>query len=126
MLARLLKPLSLPLPPTLVSIPGLSHGPKRRPKPVRMSRLFPQPKPELYIHAKALLECLQKHSPDVISTYVPVADLIRVYLDDVCVQQGWKPRKWAGIGRQLGRLTRDKKPLRRDGQRHTAYLIPAP
>ena len=125
MLARLLKPLSLPLPPTLVSIPGRNPPPKRRPKPIVVSRLFPQPKPELYVHARALLAYIQEYSSDVIGTYVPVADMHIVYLD-VCGLQGWKPRKWAGIGRQLGRLTRDKKPVRRDGQRHTAYLIPAP
>ena len=126
MLERILKLSSQQFPPILVTMPGRIPPPKRRPKRVVVSRLFPQPKTELCIHAMALLGCIQKYSPDVIGTYVPVADLVRVYRDDVCGRHGWTPRKWCGIGRQLGRLTRDKKPINRDGQRHTAYLIPAP
>ncbi len=130
MLARLLRKDDLqvvpkPLPPTLVSIPGRNHGHKRRPKPVVVSRLYPTPKPERYIHAKALLGFIQEHAPETIGRYVPVEDLNRFYREDVCGMHGWNPRHWTGIARQLGHMT-SKTMVRQNGQRLIAYEIPAP
>ena len=125
MLARLLKPLSQPFPPNLAVIPGRNQGHKRRPKPVRVSRLYPTPKPERYIHAKALLGYIQEHSPEVIGTYVPVEDLHKFYKTDVCGMHDWKPRHWTGIARQLGHIT-SKTMVRQNGQRLVAYQIPRP
>jgi hypothetical protein len=131
MLARLLRKDDLqvvpkPLPPTLAAIPGRNQNFKRRPKPVRVCRLYPQPQPERRIHAKALLAFIQKHSPEVIGSYVPVEDLDRFYREDVCGMHDWKPRHWTGIARQLGPLTCKKKMVRQNGRRLIAYEIPAP
>ena len=125
MLARLLKPLSQPFPPILVSIPGRNQGHKRRPNPVRVSRLYPMPKPERYIHAKALLGYIQEHASHTIGTYIPVEDLNRFYKTDVCGMHDWKPRHWTGIGRQLGHIT-NKTLVRQNGRRLISYEIPAP
>ena len=120
MLARLLKP----LPPTLVALPGRNQTFKRRPKPVRVCRLYPQPKPERCIHAKALLGFIQEYAPETIGAYVPVEDLNKFYRQDVCGLHGWEPRHWTGIARQLGLLAR-KKMIRQNGRRLIAYKIPA-
>jgi hypothetical protein len=130
MLTRLLRKDDLqvapkPLPPTLVAIRGRNQSPKRRPKPVRVSRLYPRPKPERYIHAKALLGFIQEHSPEVIGTYVPVEDLNKFYREDVCGLHKWEPRHWTGIARHLGHIT-NKTMVRQNGQRLIAYEIPAP
>ena len=125
MLARLLKPLSQPLPPILAVIPGRNQGRKHRPKPVLVSRLYPVRKPERYIHAKALLGFIQEHAPETIGRYVPVEDLNRFYREDVCGMHDWKPRHWTGIARQLGHMT-SKTMVRQNGQRLVAYQIPRP
>ena len=83
------------------------------------------PKPERYIHAKALLGYIQEHASHTIGTYIPVEDLNRFYKTDVCGMHDWKPRHWTGIARQLGHIT-SKTMVRQNGQRLIAYEIPAP
>lgn len=110
-----------PLPRTVTE----SIVQKRRQKRVRVCRLYPQmPSPAL-IHARALIAFIQEQCPDYIGGYVPRPDLERFYRRDLCYREGWSPRHWTAIARQLGELT-DRKSVRDGGQRFIGYCVPRP
>jgi hypothetical protein len=121
-----------PLPPSAVAYPvpqilpstGASdHCRKRRQKRVRVCRLYAEPPSQPLIHARALLAFIQEECPDYIGGYVPRPDLERFYLNDLCEREGWKPRHWTAIARELGKIT-NKKTVRHRGQRFVGYRIP--
>ena len=99
-------------------------APKRRPKPVRVGRLYPEKASEPQMHAKALLAFIQEECPQLIGAYVPCSDLARSY-EELAAVEGWSARGWTAIARHLGMLT-SKKYLKRAGKRFTAYRIPKP
>ena len=120
-----------PLPPTvattaagfLVQSATPIDGPKRRPKPVRICRLYVMTPSEPLIHARALLAFIQEECPNFVGGYVPRPDLEKFYRHDLCNLKGWAPHHWTAIARQLGTLTQ-KKITRERGERFTAYRIP--
>ena len=120
---------SQPLPPTvaasLVQSDAPIDGPKRRPKPVRICRLYVTTPSEPLVHARALLAFIQEECPNFVGGYVPRSDLERFYRNDLCNLNGWTPRHWTTIARQLGAITQ-KKIMRERGDRFTAYRIPRP
>ena len=128
---RIDEPSSQPLPPTvaattdgsLVQSAAPIDGPKRRPKPVRICRLYVTTPSEPLVHAEALLAFIQEECPNFVGGYVPRLDLERFYRQDLCNLKGWTPRNWTAIARQLGKLTQ-KKIARERGERFTAYRIP--
>ena len=73
--------------------------------------LYPKPVPELVQHARALLEHVQTWSPEMIGEYVWQSDLKRTY-HELCEVEGWEPRHWTGVGRELGRMTKKIEPKR--------------
>ena len=122
---------SQPLPATvaatmagsLVQSADTTEGLKRRPKPVRICRLYVTSPSEPLVHARALLAFIQEECPNFVGGYVPRLDLERFYRQDLCNLRGWTPRNWTAIARQLGTITQ-KKVTRERGDRFTAYRIP--
>lgn len=111
-----------PEPPP--SLPIQDRSRKRRQKRVRVCRLYPKPPSEPLIHARALLAHVQHECPEYVGGYVPRPDLDACY-HEFCKREGWKPRHWTAIARQLGELT-DRKTVRDCGQRFVGYQIPKP
>ena len=128
---RIEEPSSQPLPPTVAATTAGSwvrsaaptEGLKRRPKPVRICRLYVTSPSEPLVHARALLAFIQEECPNFVGGYVPRLDLERFYRQDLCNLRGWTPRNWTAIARQLGTITQ-KKVTRERGDRFTAYRIP--
>ena len=128
---RIEEPSSQPLPPTvaatlagsLVQSAAPIDGAKRRPKPVRICRLYVASPSEPLVHARALLAFIQEECPNFVGGYVPRSDLEKFYRNDPCNLNGWAPHHWTAIARQLGTLTQ-KKITRERGERFTAYRIP--
>ena len=117
------EPLSLTAVPNPCPIPSTQTDvPKRRPRPVRVGRLYPEKLSEPQLHAKALLAFIQEECPQLIGTYVPCADLAKSY-EEFAAAECWRPRGWTAIARQLGSMT-SKKSVKRGGRRFTAYRIP--
>ena len=83
-------------------------GPKRRPKPVRICRLYVTKPSEPLVHTQALLAFIQEECPNFVGGYVPRLDLERFYRHDLCNLKGWTPRHWTAIARQLGKITQKK------------------
>jgi hypothetical protein len=108
------------LPPT--TAPDPCH--KRRQKRVRVCRLYPESPSEPLIHARALLALVQVECPQYVGGYVPRPDLEGCYRE-LCEREGWKPRHWTAIARQLGEIT-SKKTVRHRGERFVGYRIPRP
>ncbi len=114
----------LPLaPPTT----RLNRRPRPQPrtgarKPVEVRSLYPKPVPELVQHAHALLEHVKTWSPEMIGEYVWQSDLKGTY-HELCEVEGWEPRHWTGIGRELGKITKKIEP-KRNGKKSVAYRIP--
>lgn len=79
---------------------------------------------ELEGHARALLEHVQTWSPEMIGEYVWQSDLARTYRE-LCKVEGWGPRHWTGVGRELGKITKKIEP-KRNGKKVVAYRIPKP
>jgi hypothetical protein len=86
--------------------------------------LYPKPLPELVQHARALLEHVQTWSPEMIGEYVWQSDLARTY-HELCEMEGWGPRHWTGVGRELGKIPKWIEP-KRNGKKAVAYRIPKP
>ena len=117
------EPLSLIVVPNPCPLPSTQTDvPKRRPRPVRIGRLYPEKVPEPQMHAKALLAFIQEECPQLTGTYVPCADLAKSY-EEFAAAEGWTTRGWTTIARQLGGMT-IKKSVKRGGRRFTAYRIP--
>ena len=117
------EPLCLTVVPNPCPIPSAqTDAPKRRPRPVRVGRLYPEKLTEPQKHANALLAFIQEECPQLIGTYVPCSDLTRSY-EELAASEGWTARGWTSIARQLGRKT-PKKSVKRAGKRFTAYRIP--
>ena len=108
---------------SLVQSAATTGGLKRRPKPVRICRLYVTEPSEPLVHARALLAFIQEECPNFVGGYVPRPDLERFYRHDLCNLKGWAPHHWTAIARQLGTLTQ-KKIARERGDRFTAYRIP--
>lgn len=107
-----------PTPPT--TAPDHCRNPRQ--KSVRVCRLYPEPASQAAIHARALIALIQEECPQHIGGYVPRPDLETCYRE-LCAREGWKPRHWTAIARQLSELT-DKKSVRHRGQRFIGYRIP--
>ena len=119
------EPLSQTVVPYPCPIPSARTGvPKRRPRLVRVGRLYPEKLSEPQMHARALLACIQEECPQLIGTYVPCADLAKSY-SEFAAAEGWTTRGWTTIARQMGGMT-TKKSVKRGGKRFTAYRIPRP
>ncbi len=105
--------------------PNLS--PKASPKP--RARSFPlahiyRAEPEPQAQAAALLSEIQLYAEDAVGKYVPQTELQRFY-GELCAREGWQPKHWCVIGRELGGLTH--KVLKKRGtKRFMAYKIPRP
>ena len=119
------KPLSLTAVPNPCPIPSTQTDvPKRRPRLVRVGRLYPEKLSEPQMHAKALLAFIQEECPQLIGTYVPCSDLTKSY-EEFAATEGWTTRGWTSVARQMGSMT-NKKSVKRSGRRFTAYRIPRP
>ena len=121
-----------PPPPSAVAYPSTQSPPptvaadhcqKRRQKRLRVCRLYAEPPSPPLIHARALLAFIQEECPDYVGGYVPRPDLERFYRNDLCEREGWKPRHWTAIARELSKIT-NKKTVRHRGQRFVGYCIP--
>jgi hypothetical protein len=110
-----------PLPPTIAA----NRCQKRRRKRVRVCRLYLKPPSQASIHARTLLAFVQEECPEYVGGYVPRPDLEKCYRRDLCAREGWKPRHWTAIARQLGELT-EKKSVRDGGERFVVYQVPRP
>jgi len=96
----------------------------RRATTVKVARLYPVRKTDAEIHARTILRHIQLECAELTGSYVSQFDLERVYLE-ICDIQGWSPRHWCSVGRELGKLT-DKRLVQRNGHRFRAYRIPRP
>jgi hypothetical protein len=99
-------------------------GRKRRPRPVQIARLYPEPATEPLRQARALIDLIREECPDFVGRYVPKSDLERTYRE-LCAAGTWEPKHWTAIARQLGAMTK-KRELKRSGMRSVAYQIPPP
>ena len=117
-----------PPPPPLTTVPNYGPGQaprtgaKRRAKGVRIARLYPERPTEVLLHSRALMELIRQECPDFVGRYIPKLDLERTY-GELCAAEGWKPRHWTALARQLGRMTK-KRQVKRAGARFIAYRIP--
>jgi uncharacterized protein with PIN domain len=60
--------------------------------------------------------------PEAVGKFVPMRQLERFY-GELCEREGWQPKHWHVIGREMTQLT--KKVLKkRKGRRFMAYKIP--
>ena len=97
-------------------------SPQRRRRTVRVGRLYPEKRSDAEIHARAVISYIREECAHLAGSYVPQPDLAKFY-GEVCKSEGWSPRHWCSIGRELGKLT-DKRLLQRGGERFRAYRIP--
>ena len=114
------RPIPGPLSDVLNAVPQPAPQIRRRNR-IQIGALYPVPPTELERHARALLEHIQTWSPDLIGKYVPQPDLEKCYRE-FCAKEGWSPRHWTGIGRELGKLT-DRKIRKPRGKRTRFYKI---
>ena len=120
-----------PLPPPLTVVPNCrpqseaaTKGPKRRRKQIEFENIYPEKsQSEAFIHATALLDLL-KASDCTPGKYIKKKQLERWYAA-VCEHEGWQPRHWTAIARQLGKLT-DKRTAKENGKKFVAYRVPKP
>ena len=95
---------------------------RKRRKRIPVEGLYRQPEPEPLVHARALLQLVQRECPQLIGKHVPQTDLARMYPEN-CKLEGWGQRHSTAIARQLGKIA-DKRIVKRDGRRFTVYRIP--
>ena len=111
--------------PRLVAPQSPNPSPKPSPKP--RAKSFPlahiyRAEPEPQAQAAALLSEIQLYAEDAVGKYVPQTELQRFY-GELCAREGWQPKHWCVIGRELGGLTH-KVLKKRGGKRFMAYKIP--
>ena len=119
-----------PVPSSSIMAPNSGHQPgattrgsKRRRKPIEIEDIYPEKfLSEAHIHATALLSLLKAECTP--GRYIKKKQLERMYAE-FCVHEGWQPRNWVAIGRQLGKMT-EKRTTRRNGEKFVAYRIPRP
>lgn len=100
---------------------ALTKGPKRRRKPIEIENIYPEKSlSEACIQATALLDLLKAECTP--GKYIKKPQLERMYAE-VCVHEGWQPRHWTAIARQLGKLTA-KRTTKRNGKKVVAYRVP--
>lgn len=117
-----------PLPSSPIVVPNcrpqseaLTKGPKRRRKPIEIENIYPEKsESEAFIHATTLLDLLKADCTP--GKYIKQKQLERWYAD-VCVHEGWQPRHWTAIARQLGKLT-DKRTKKENGKKVVGYRVP--
>ena len=120
-----------PLPSSPIVVPNcrpqseaLTKGPNRRRKRIEFENIYPEKsRSEAFIHATALLDLL-KASDCTPGKYIKKPQLERWYAA-VCVHEGWQPRHWTAIARQLGKLT-DKRTKKENGKKVVGYRVPKP
>jgi hypothetical protein len=102
---------------------ALTKGPKRRRKSIEIENIYPEKSlSEAFIHATALLDLLKAECTP--GRYIKQKQLERWYAE-VCVHEGWQPRHWTAIARQLGKLT-NKRTKKKNGKKDVAYRVPKP
>ena len=98
-------------------------GPKRRRKRIEIENIYPDKSPsEAFVHATALLALLKAECTP--GRYIKKKQLERMYAE-FCAHEGWQPRHWTAIARQLGKLT-DKRTAKENGKKSVAYRVPKP
>lgn len=123
MLRALLKRDEIDIGPVPARSPALGAGlrAKQRAKPFPIAHIY-RAEPEANAQAEMLLSEIQTYMPEATGRFVPMRQLERFY-GELCEREGWQPKHWSVIGRELGGLT--KKVLKkRKGRRFMAYKIP--
>jgi hypothetical protein len=98
------------------------RAPTRARSAIQITALYREPEPEALRHARALLEFIRGECPEMAGKYVPQPHLMRTYRE-YCDLEGWPPRHWTAIGRQLATMT-ERKCVKRHGKRFRVYRIP--